>query len=509
MIKNLDERTVEVTEEIQYQWTLVRDCIAGEHRMKSKGEIYLPKKSGQSDRDYDAYKARAKWADYTEEALNTMHGKLFAKAPSVECGDNEILKKCLKNFDREGDTFFQFASDSVYDNMQTSFGGFIVDLPNVKDKALTKADALEAGLFPFARYYKAEDIMNWKFETINGVKKLSLVVLREMIETPVVDEVSSEFSHNLEYQYRILDFDNEGFYRVRIFTEYIAPETKDKIKVTEQIGNDIPVRVNGKRIRYIPFFFAPYKKLRKPMLYGIAELNKHYYMQSADYQNGVHYTTIPTGYATGHQNELDPKTKKPIPIRLGGDSWLTFPNSETKVGTLQFAGEGLSHCEIAIADTQEQIGILGTRSISPDKAMSETSEAAKIHREGENAKLIAYARDMSEVFTKVFQTIADWLEIEITVSIQINVDFDLTLSDPNMMNSIANLSRDGRYPLPLVYDALEKGELLPYGFTMKDYALLVDLEASGATSEEIIDVYMKLRTEQANKLIEVKKDESE
>ena len=464
--------------EYSYHWQLIRDCVEGEYRIKTRSEQYLPRKSGQTDFDYNCYKARAKWADYTEQALNAMHGMIFRRAPVMEVPENKKLTACLKNFDREGHTFYQSSSNSCYDNMQTSFGGLFVDMPVVK-KRMTQAEADVLGILPYCKYYKAENIMDWKYKDINGVKKLCLVVLKEEVET-----FKSEFDHDYKTQFRVLDIDDQGFYRVRIFG---MGYDKDGNPTGYGCNKTIPVAINGKRLNYIPFFFLPFEEPTKPMLYGIAELNKHYYMQSADYENGVHLTTLPTLVITGYKSEDEV-------LRLGTDIAVEIPDSDAKAYPVSFSGEGLEHCEKAIESTQEQIGILGTRSISPDKAMSETSDAARIHRAGENAKLATYARDISEVYTKVVQTMADWIGEKGKVSIQFNVDYDTVSFDPNMINAIANLAREGKFPLPLIYEALVRGEIVPNGFTFGEFMLLIDMEGSGVTAQEEIELYQKIRS---------------
>lgn len=473
-----------IAEQFYYHWRLIRDCVAGEKVIKQRGEAYLPRKTGQTKDDYEAYKARAKWADYTEQALNAMHGMIFRRMPSVELPDNEQLKKCFENFDREGHSFYQFASNTCYDNMQTSFGGVILDMPVAGEDIITEFDAEQKGVNrPYCRYYQAENVINWKYSDINGSQKLSLVVLREWIEA----NESDEFGHDITAQYRVLDLDKDGYYRVRLYRGFSVKKDGKEIIEYAPFGTPISVEINGEKLRYIPFWFLPFKDPTKPMLYGIAELNKHYYMQSADYENGVHFTTLPTAVITGHNNQSEEQ------LHLGTDVAIMIPEADSRAYTLVFSGEGLTHCEQAIAATQEQIGILGTRAISPDKAMSETADAAKIHRQGENARLATYARDISEVFTKIAQTMADWIKVDGKIIVQFNVDYDTLTFDPNMLNAIANLSREGKFPLPFIYEALVRGEIIPNGFSFKDFMLLLDLEASGISAVEEIQAYQKLR----------------
>lgn len=480
----------EITE-MKYYWGLVRDCVAGERVIKSRGELYLPRKGGQDQHDYEAYKARAKWGDYTEETLRSMHGMILRRAPIIDVPESEELKKCLEDFDKEGHSLYQHASTTIYDNLQTTFGGMLVDMPDASG-ITNEYEAIENNIRPYARYYPAESIVNYKYTTNNSARELSLVVLREFID----DYTANEFSHEKLTQYRVLDLDGNGFYRVRIFRQVSTSDDKKKENDPYEEFTNIPVEINGQRLSYIPFYFMPDirpSKPEKPILNAVAELNKHYYMQSADYENGVHFTTIPTLWITGHDMDAERKREGEPLLKLGGDSAITLQESDAKVGTVQFAGDGLTHSANAKAETLEQIGIIATRALSPDKSMGETSDAARIHRAGENARLSTYVRNVSECYTKVVQVMADWIGVQGKVNIQFNVDFDTIAFDPNALNSIANLAREGKYPLPLVFEALKKGEYMPNDITLDQYMLLIALERGGIAPKKELELWRKIR----------------
>lgn len=498
MIGEYNEKSIRM----MTKWKLIRDFVNGEQEVKTAGESYLPRKGGQSDCNYEAYKARAKVGDYTGQALAMLHGLIFRRTPVIEVPDDPRLKKVLDNFNREGDSLYQFASDTAMDNMQTLWGGLLVDMP-IADGPMSVYDAEKMGLYPYSRYYSAEYIYDWRYKDINGVQQLSLVVLKEMVE----DANTDEFTHKLVEQYRILDLDEDGLYRVRVFRKSNTVNPKTGKPVYDPVLT-VPVMINGKRLDYIPFEFLMGKYPDKPMLYGTAELHKHYYMQSADYENGVHFTTIPTGYSTGHSMAKD-KNGDPEVIRLGEDAWLNFSEDNAKVGTLVFSGEGLSHCEKAIDETKKEIGILGTRMIAPDKSTSETKDAAQIHRQGENSRLATYARNLSEKFTHIVQIMMDWMGIDGKANIEFNVDYDSIAFDPNALNAIANMSRDGKFPLPYVYEALKKGEYLPNNATLQEYIMLIALQDSGIGVIDLFNTYQQMREGKIIKVPDVPLSEPE
>lgn len=478
--------------EMGYYWKLVRDFVRGEKVIKDNGELYLPRKAGETDSDYKGYLARAKPGDYTSQLLNNLHGMIMRRPPVIEYPDSPLIRKILKNFDGEGHTVYQSTSDTVMDNMQTSFGGILVDMPSAIE-GISEYDAENMELLPFAKYYPAETIVSRKYIKTRTGKKLAQVVLKERI-----DKLKNEFEVENIVQYRVISLDENGDCYVRIFgaTNEASPMADGKAEYIQKT-EPVYITVRGSHINFIPFVFCPGTgtnyHLEKPMLYGVAELHKHYYMQSADYENGVHFTTVPTLWITGH-DDTNTKDDGGNKLVLGGDTALVLPEAEAKIGTVQFSGEGLSHAEKAKSETLEQIGILGSRTVAPDKAMSETSDAARIHRVGENSRLATYAKNMSECYTKVLEIMADWIGVQGNVSVQFNMDYDTTAFDPNALNAIANLSREGKFPLPLVFEALKKGEYLPNEFTLQDYMVLLEVEFSGASISDILQVYQKIRS---------------
>lgn len=486
----VNELCTEVIEKAYY-WKIVRDFVKGEKTVKDAGVTYLPTKAGQDPLDYESYKTRAKVGDYTKQILQIMTGMIERKKPVITMPENEKLKTIIDDFDNEGQSLYQHSVFTIHDNIQTFFGGLLSDMPRVEG-SMSVYEAEKKGYHPYAKYYAAENVINWKFRNEGSSKKLSLVVLKEYVD----NESADEFSHDKVVQYRVLSLDKNGNYNVRLFREF--DDEKNGVKVDEYQKAFYP-KFNGECQTEIPFEFLPGFEngdIGESILYGVAELQRHYYMQSADYENGVHFTTVPTLWTTGHDIDANSKDDKEPPLVLGGDVALNLPEPDAKIGTVQFAGEGLTHSRQAKEETLAQIGILGSRSVSPDKNLSGSADAERLHRQGENANLATYARNISEAYTKTLKRLARYAglteeEIKI-ISVQFNVDYDSVAFDPNAINSIANLSREGKFPLPLVYDALKKGEYLPNELTLRDFMLLIQLEMSGATPAEELEIYQKM-----------------
>lgn len=465
------------------QWKVIRDCVEGEDAIKMAGETYLPRACGISDARYHAYMQRARWNNYLAQNLDGLHGLIFRRDPIVtEKTDGMLKSGMLSNIDRKGTSLYQFASDTVYDVMQTSFGGYLVDLPQAKGP-VNLEEKEKLGIRPYLRFYPAESIINWGYINKDGIEKLAYVVLQEEVE----NYESDEFSHNSVVQYRVLDI-RSGQYVQRIFNIVESDKDGKGVKYNETV---IPVVVQGKSINYIPFFMLPGDKPEKPMFYDLAMCNIGHYQKSADYENGVHLTTIPTGYVTGHRQVEYEDGSKEI-VNLGADSFLMFEEPEAKVGTLVFSGAGLTHSETAIDKALADMAVLGSRLLVTEKGTSESADSAKIHRAGENARLATFAKNVSEVLTKALRTMAEWEKIDTKIKVELCTDYDVLQFDANVMNAIANLSRDGNMPIPALYKNLKDGEFLPPEMTFDIFATMITLPSLGYSPLEQAKIYKVL-----------------
>lgn len=475
-----------------HQWRMIRDCIEGEEAIKRAGEKYLPRAAGASIEQYKRFQLRARFINYTGRTLDGLHGLIFRRDPIIECSDEFKKLGILDNIDRRGTSIYQFSSDTVYDNMQTLWGGYLADYPETGG-SINGLEAEQKGIKGYLRYYPAESVINWRYTVINGREQLCLVVLREESDVPIGDE----FSHDLSIQYRVLDINN-GVYRQRVIYE----DGKDEQGKPVLAIKEIPFYVYGEYENEIPFF-PIVKNPEKPMLMDMAYANIGHYQKSADYENGVHLTTIPTGYVTGHKPLKDENGNDEI-INLGADSFLVFEEEEAKVGTLVFSGAGLTHSETALANAISDMAILGTRLVTPEKGVTESADSAKIHRAGENAVLATYAKNVSSAITLGLKKIAKWEGVDTNISFELCTDYDTLAFDPNALNALANLAEAGKLPMPYVYENLRNGEYASSKSDYEEYATAIMMEQLGYSP---LEVYQYVKMKRAGKKPEVQLSE--
>lgn len=476
------------------RWSVCREVIAGEDVVKEQGEKYLPmavlRNHDEQVARYKAYKMRTPFIPFTYMAYQVQHAMVFRRTPTVVCSDELKQSGILDNVDGKGNSLYQFASNSFDDLLKTGFGGGLLDMPKA-ESGMTVYDAEKKGIKPYVTYYPAEQIINKIYDNSQGVSKLKLVVLREKVNT-----YKDEFILLERERYRVLAINEEGFYEQRIWTP-IYDDDKDEI--VDMSIEVLPVTINGERITYIPFVFFPVDYAEKPPLYDLAMMNIHHYQIMADYYNGLHKVTMPTGYITGYTPSDD--EDEDDEITLGGDVFITEENPEAKFGMLSYAGEGMQHTKDGIDKIENLIAGIFMKSIAPDKKTSETAESAYVHRSGENARLATFARNVSEQLSQLIEWYAEWSNYKGAVEIHLNYDYETMTLDPNIINSIANISGQGKFPLYCVFYILKQQELIDPDMNFDDFIFLIDQEnIEGNSAQEIYEAFKKRMSERDKRL---------
>jgi hypothetical protein len=472
------------------QWDLMYDLIDGEDTIKEKGERYLPapsvahKKFDDYERKaYEAFKERAPFTNFTAQIKDCLHGMLEYREAKIDIPASVREKGILSNIDLQGNTADQFFSDITDDVLVTGFGGILADLPHA-DSNISLLQAEQSKVRPYLVYYKARSIINWKYRLIGNVKQFSLVVLEEE-----VDSAEDEFSHKTVKQYRVLKLNERNECVVEIHKMSKGKDGKE-IAVIESSNF---ITLNGKKINFIPFVMLPFSNPVKPILYDIAKLNIHHYQVGADYQNGAHLTSRPTGWFTGHEPEVDPETDEPIPVCVGTDVFWQIPEADAKVGVCTFSGEGIEHLEKSLDRYESQIITLGSHIISAEKKTAENKDTIALHRQGEDAKLATYGRYLSYRYTNALKIICEWCgcsEQEIAdVKVTLNTDFSQMAFDANAVNSIANIFSQGKLPLRCLYYLLQSSGYLEPNMAYEDFIYLLDLEAAQLAPTEVDEAY--------------------
>lgn len=410
-----------------------------------------------TDEEYRGYLARTEFFPATTRTAEGIHGLMWSKNMFIDIP--EALLQYTKNVDGKGNDFYKFSNDSSWDSMITNWGGILDDAPS--GEGLSQLEAEQFGVLPYMSYYKAEQIIN-VLTAIRGRREIiTKIVLYETEEVLTVDEFTTETKD----RYRVLSLDENGDYKVTMYDE-----------AYRIMSEFYPMRF-GRKLKEIPFFFMPNNTPVLPMFYPLVCVNNAWYHKSADLENGLHWTGVPTPICIGYTPEtiVDPLSGKEVPkydLKLGGSKVVYFPQGVTDVRYLEFGGAGLSQLQSAMQNDEERMAILGARIISAEKKGVESAETARIHRAGENSVVATFAMELSKVLTNALRFMLEWTvghEIDDTIEVKINTDYDASRMNTQELTAIVSAWQSGLISKQVAFDNLKQGEIIPSSMTFEKH----------------------------------------
>lgn len=433
------------------KWKKCRDAVAGEDEIKLNGTTYLPKPSGMDDEDYKGYIGRAQFFNAVGRTLEGLSGMLNRKPVIVEVPKG--MEDYLVNVDGKGHSFQEFTEMVLKDVLTTGWGALLVDMPQAEN-VVSQADYEKQGLSAYMVFYKAEACTKYRWQTNGRSNSLKYVILKEPTEVETVGTYNTE----IKDYWRVLEIRDDGKYWQTLYNEKLEPQFEIDPKYKKGNFSEIPLS-----------FISAQSDPEEPILNDLVNENLSYYKKSADYENGLHWTGVPTPFVRGFTptTKVDETTGKEIPIdtmKLGGTHVLYFPIGTEEVGFLEFSGSGLSQIANAMKEDKDSMAILGARIIAQQKNGVEAAETAKIHNSAENSVLASFANMASNVLSKMLRIYLECCAgTEIApedVKVKINTDYDISTMTAQELTALVALWQSRGIAKSDLFMNLKEGEIL-------------------------------------------------
>lgn len=389
-------------------WTIVRDAVKGQHRIKLKTTAYLPKpnaadKSNENKIRYKDYLLRAVFYGVTGRTLRGFTGHVFAKLPKIDLSPQ--LESLRDDVDGLGVPLDQQAQKVLARLLMLGRGGLLADFP-IREVSTTRAQLQSGSVTPTITFLEPEDIINWRVKTFGTKQKLTLLVLHELQEE---DKIS--FARELVDHWRVLRLDENENYTVQVISEKTGPGEIMTPKDSE-----------GNPFKEIPFVFLGSENNDPtpddPPLFDMAVLNIAHYRNSADYEESSFFVGQPTPVISGLTKDwatdilggviqLGSRAVIPLPVGAKAELLQANPNSMPK--------EAMEHKE-------KQLVALGARIVEA-RAVQRTATESGQDEEVETSILINTARNVSLGYNKVLAWAGKFVGTTSESKIELNTDF--------------------------------------------------------------------------------------
>ncbi len=382
------------------RWTFVRDVVAGMGAVKKKTITYLPAtfapdtndSSTKQDADkvrYDQYIARAYLMGVSSRTCDALLGMVFRKEAIVNFPD--AIENLFENIDGSGQSLNQLAKETVNELLVTGRYGLLADYPETP-QGLTKAQEMESGYQPYIASYPAESIINWRFEGVNGRKKLTLVVLKE-----AENKATHEYSHDTQLIYRVLRL-RDGVYTQSVY------DTSGR----ETIAEYSPTMAGGKTFDYIPFYIAgstnnfPFPDISP--LYDLSVINIAHYQSTAELKENQFFSSQGTLHLDVGDMDADTfKKLNPDGVVIGRRTGLVTSGGGS--ATL-IQGDSRQEDILKTMEREEsEMVAIGARLVMRG-GQAETAEASRINASAEASTLDTLVENASEALEAALEDCA-------------------------------------------------------------------------------------------------------
>jgi hypothetical protein len=424
-------------------WQTCRDVFGGAKVVKAAGVRYLPRLSGQTPEEYEAYKQRANFYNVFKRTVGGLTGTVFTRAPGVELPD--VIRPHLADITLAGEPFDIVARGAVSEVLKVGRYGMLLDYSTAQRR-------------PFWSMYTAEQICDWDTEQRNGDTVLTWLVLKECFTE------RAGFEKKTIDQYRVLELQTEPVARC-VVTTWRKTKNQQGQEAWTIHDTIVPERL-GAPLAFIPFVcFNPTGiglGVDDPPLMDLVDVNLAHYRNSADFENGLHFTGLPTLFVRG----IPLKTE----IKVGSGEAIVADNKDADAKFIEFTGQGLKPSREAMADKETQMAVLGSRLLEKQKVAAEAAATVRMRHAGDNATLQDIVGAVSLGFTVAFRLHAFWAGAtdridDDRIKVDLNTDF---IADTQDLNTLALLRQSGDISQATLYWNLERAGLTRPGITLEE-----------------------------------------
>ena len=429
-----------------------RAAVAGERSVKRGGVKFLPPlasmccsitydengeqqfrqsitltKEGQAA--YTKYIALASFYGATGRTVDGLVGLIFSKQPVQELP--ALIEYLDENADSKGNSLRDLAKKAATEAMISPRSGILVARPSTPEGS-SIADVEAQNLRPKLLSYKFEDIINWDYEVINNVEKLSLVVLCELTTK------RDGFKVDVEKQYRVLEL-IEGVYNQSLYNDAGA-----------QIEAVLPVTINGSTSDVIPFYFVEVGAEGKSVINDLVDMNFHHYQVSADYNSKNHFSSFTIYYETGADSSQN--------MLMGNGVKWSNRSSDATFGILQPDGNA-DALRISLQDDEQRMAALGAEALKPRSSGAESAEAKSLDQVAQNSTTADVAITISEALTKALNFASMWMGSTEEAVYQLNTDYNPTGMSGQDLTAMVSAYQGGAISYDTLYENLQRGEI--------------------------------------------------
>ena len=429
--------------------TVVRDVAAGIKRIRDKGTEYLPKHPKERQADYQTRLDQSVLFNATERTIEGLAGMVFRVDPVLSEDVPPAIAEHMENIDNAGSHIDVFSRDLFEDALASGHAGILVDVPKVdmpSGRAPTVAEERAAGVRPFWRYYRKEDIFLTRPAIVNGRTMLTMLVLREQAV-----EADGEFGEQDVTRYRVLTA-ADG-----VVTGQVWTIENDEIGEAAVVKDEPYVVTNQTEIPF-PVVYTKKTGLYKsrPPLLDLAETNLAHYRLLSDHLYAMHIANVPVGVLIG----VDPEQE----VEIGPNAWLKLPDSQMDFKWAAHDGANFDANVAQLREFKADMAAQGLSLLQVETRQAETATATRMNRSEKDSALSVAARSLEDALQMAMVYHGRFMKIDKPGTITVNRDFENQPMTPDEIRQWREGVATGSWSLETMWQVMAERGALPDDF---------------------------------------------
>ena len=404
---------------MQSHWGLIEDLIEGTSKIRGKARIYLKQEPREEDESYDVRLSRSVCPPYYVRMERMLAGMLTRK-PVRLTDVPEIIEEQLFDTDLEGNNLTNFIYNISRLCIRYGHVGVLVDAP------------AEGGR-PYWIPYTPRDIIGWRTEIDNGLRKLTQLRLTERVVRP-----KGLYGEETVEQIRVLE---PGTFQL-----FQRNNKGDFKKVNEGTTS----------LDFIPFSVAYSNKVgifeSRPPLEDIAELNIKSYQIQSDYDNQLHISAVPMLAFFGF-----PATAEEV--SAGPSEALSLPEGSS-ASYIEPNGNSFNAQRERIDKLEYQINELGLAAILGQKMSAETATSKRIDRSQGDSTMMVLSQQIQDLIDNCLKYHAAFEKQSVAGTSFVNRDFVDSSLEPAQVDALLKIYAQGIIDQEELLKKLIEGEVL-------------------------------------------------
>ena len=404
---------------MQSHWGLIEDLIEGTSKIRGKARIYLKQEPREEDESYDVRLSRSVCPPYYVRMERMLAGMLTRK-PVRLTDVPEIIEEQLFDTDLEGNNLTNFIYNISRLCIRYGHVGVLVDAP------------AEGGR-PYWIPYTPRDIIGWRTEIEDGLRKLTQLRLTERVVKP-----KGLYGEETVEQIRVLE---PGTFQL-----FQRNNKGDFKKVNEGTTS----------LDFIPFSVAYSNKVgifeSRPPLEDIAELNIKSYQIQSDYDNQLHISAVPMLAFFGFPAAAEE-------VSAGPSEALSLPEGSS-ASYIEPNGNSFKAQRERIDKLEYQINELGLAAILGQKMSAETATSKRIDRSQGDSTMMVLSQQIQDLIDNCLKFHAAFEKQSVAGTSFVNRDFVDSSLEPAQVDALLKIYAQGIIDQEELLRKLIEGEVL-------------------------------------------------